>query len=74
MRPDSVDQVEPENHDVAAEHHHNSDARGDHRCNRHHRLGAKIGEKHPETSYRIVLTDSKEFDPCPDGSNFIPME
>jgi hypothetical protein len=74
MRPDSVDQAAPETHDVATEHHHDSDARGNHGCHGHHRFRAKIGEEHPETSYRIVLTDPTEFDPCPDGSNFIPME
>ena len=66
-----ADQSAAENEDIATEQQDDPDGAGDHRRNGHHRLGAKISEKHRRTSHRIALAHPAEFDPCPGGSSFI---
>jgi hypothetical protein len=47
-RPDPPEQAAPNSDQVATEHHHDPDCRGNHRGNRHHGFRAKISEEHSE--------------------------
>jgi hypothetical protein len=47
-RPDPPDQAAAKSDNVATEHHHDPDCRGNHRGNGHHGLRAKISEEHSQ--------------------------
>ena len=46
--PDPPDQAAAKSDNVATEHHHDPDCRGNHRGNGHHGLRAKISEEHSQ--------------------------
>jgi len=60
--------------DVATDQHDDPADGDDHRCDGHHRVGAKIREKDRETSDRFELFNPMKTDRCPDGSSGIPTE
>jgi len=72
--PDAPNQLAAEHEDVATEQHDNPADGGDYRRDGHHRLGAKIREKHQETSDRIDLFNPMKIDPCPEGPLCNPTE